>query len=193
MKKCLTRILALCLILALCGGGSGAALAAVKTASEALREVENLIADGRLYDAALACSDGLDDFPSSESDFQKLWDKIADACKKDLPKTGELVRTFRFQGGNELRLKAVSGHAEMTVRDVDSDDFARVFVREGESTTVYLPAGEYEIGYKIGDIWFGDKVGFGDFCESYSYSDTLLIKYTASGGWVTYYYYEFEL
>ncbi len=209
MKKNIMRFLALCLILALCLCAGSAAFAdgkpgvAQKIAKKAsgsddasetvpvLEEVRSLIEAGKMYDAALACDEGYDDYPEYEDDFLALWEEIADTCEKNMPKTQELERTFQFQGGNDLTIDAESGNAEVTIRDLSSKGkpYSRVFVRSGDSITVNLPSGEYEISYKVGDIWFNDKVGFGDFCEEYDLDETLDIPYTSSGGWVTYYSY----
>ena len=198
MNRTLSHILALCLVLALCLSCGGQAFAATTAASKptadaVISDVKKLIEDKKYYDAALKCNDGLEDYPASKKEFSDLWDQIAEACEKDLPKTGELQRTFQYQGGNELNLTAKSGNVEMLVRDVSSKEIVRFFIRENETIKVYVPAGEFELSYKVGDIWFDDTNGFGDFCDSFDYSEHLIFPYTSEGGWVTYYIYTDEL
>lgn len=205
MNRTLSRILAVCLILALClgcgaqafadtkGATKKSAVTAKKDASTVVKDVKKLMDDGKLYDAALACYDGYYDYPDSEKEFEELWDKIAAACEKNLPKTGELERKFKYQGGNTLTMTAKSGHIEMTAVDKDSKESVRVFIREGESFTLYLPAGRFDLSYKVGNIWFDDKVGFGDFCDDYPNAEYLEIKYTSEGGWTTHYNYTWDM
>lgn len=48
-----------------------------------------------------------------------------------------------------------------------------VFIRKGESLTVYLPAGNYKMIQGKGDKWFGEKISFGPN-GTYEQSNTLM-------------------
>lgn len=207
MNKHISRILALCLILALllcCGAQAFAEKTPIKPkasptptpaadAAAALKDVQKLLDDKKLYDAALACYDGYCDYPDRAADFEALWQRIADACAGKMPKTGELKRSFQYQGGNELHVIAASGNVDLTAVDTDSKESVRVFIREGEEFTINLPSGKFDLSFKLGEIWFDDEIGFGDFCEDYPNVQTLDIKYVSDGSWVTYYSYTWEI
>ncbi len=227
MKKTVLRVIALCLLLALCLGGGAMAFAADDSntlpgkggrakpsstprptttaapstttttssgASAALDEVRSLIDARRYYDAALACKKGMDRYPESKSRFNSLMSEISDACRRNLPASGELERTFQYQGGNILCITARSGHVEMTATDVDNPKlFVRFFIRKGETCEVYLPGGRFKLTFKVGDIWFSDSRGFGELCQNGSYRDYLEFPYTEAGGWITNYRYEDEI
>ncbi len=164
----------LCAIM-LTGFSGATALAAKDTAQSALAKAQKLFDSGDYYKSALALRDCLEEFPETEDECEELFDEIAEKCKNKQPKTGELERNFPYYGKNCVRATAVTAPFEMTITDVDNKgQYVRFFVRQYETSEIYLPSGHYYVNIKMGDIWFNNAVGFGEFCESSDFGgDTL--------------------
>lgn len=77
----------------------------------------------------------------------------------------------------------------MTVVDTTSKDYVRAFLRKGDTLVINLTAGKYSISYTTGSTWYDSKTGFGSSGKEYPNLDSLDIKYTVEGGWITYYTY----
>ena len=74
----------------------------------------------------------------------------------------------------------------MTVVNADKpSEYSRFFVREGETGSINLPAGHFDISWNIGHIWFNDEIGFGELGVQDSAG---VMDFTRSdqGGWVQY-------
>ncbi len=142
------------------------------TAQTALDEAKALLEAGEYYEAALL----IRDCPASmKAECDKIMAEIKTALKDIEPKTGEIERNFPFYGKNCVRATAESGPFEMIITDVENENLnTRFYVRQGDTSEVYLPASSYHVLFKQGDIWFGDEIGFGELCESSDFGgDTL--------------------
>ena len=145
---------------------------------------------GDYYAAALDAKACMEGYPDSEAAgaCQEILDDIRSALADKEPKTGELERHFQYQGGNEVHAMALSGPLEMTITDKDHPEhFVRFYVRQGNVSEIYLPAGDYIVSYKLGEIWFGDDIGFGDLCRSVTYDDYLEFHTKQDNAWITNY------
>ena len=145
---------------------------------------------GDTYEAALlakTCQDENPDSSAAEA-CDELLAEIREALADQEPKTGELERTFQIQGRHTARVTAASGAIVMTVADSKKpSDFVRFYIRQGETSEVYLPAGVFDVDFTIGDIWFDDTVGFGELGESYSFSSLLEFEADGDSAWVPVY------
>lgn len=56
------------------------------------------------------------------------------------------------------------------------DTFLSVYIREGDSITVYLPAGQYRIRYATGKKWYGWDELFGPDGDYLTFKETVTIK-----------------
>ena len=143
----------------------------------AIEEAERLFDAGEYYEAALAIRD------CSGQKRGELMDRIAEALKDREPKTGELERNFPFYGKNCVRATAATGPFEMIITDTEDENLnTRFYVRQGDTSEVYLPASSYHVVINKGNIWFGDEIGFGELCESSDFGgDTLNLKSGVKG------------
>ena len=155
---------------------------------DSLKEIERQIEAGEYYEAALAILDCCRQYPDAESACNELMQQIKTALRQNEPKTGELERSFQYQGGNQVCLTAVSGPLEVTIRDANkASSFVRFYVRQNETSQIYLPAGSYTVSYKVGIVWFDNTIGFGEVCSEGAYNGTLEFKYTEDNAWITNY------
>ena len=145
--------------------------------------------DGDYYGAVLTILDCGENAPGSEDDesCSALLAEIVERLGADKPESGtELSRTFLYQGGGLLRLKAESGPTEVLVTDVDDPtEYVRFYVREGETAEINLPASTYHVSYKIGILWFGDGIGFGELCEEGELDEDLPFKTSSDNAWIS--------
>jgi len=203
MKKALTLLPALCLMLALCacgpGGSSSAAPTSAPTAAPtaaptptakptpeptpeptpdpeaaeaALDEVKDLFDHEEYYEAALRIRDCQELYPDTEAAEAagELMDKIAAALKDKEPKTGELERRFPYHGMSIVRATAEHFPFEMTIRDAEDERlYVRFYVRQGDTSEIYLPSAQYHVSIKTGPVWFDDEIGFGELGEASDY------------------------
>lgn len=146
-------------------------------AAAVIDEARGLFDDEAYYEAALRVRDCQELYPDTEAAEagNELMDEIAAALKDKEPKTGELERHFPFYGKNCVRATAQSFPFEMTIRDVeDESQFVRFYVRQGDTSEIYLPSSHYHVLIKAGPVWFGDEIGFGELGESSDFGgDTL--------------------
>lgn len=177
--------------------GDDAAKPAVSTqpksgseADKAMAEAQKLFDAGEYYKAALAIHDCQEDYPGSTAakEGDKLMEQIAKALKGKEPKTGELERHFPFYGMNCVRATAKTGPFEMIITDVEDEKLnTRFYVRKGDTSEVYLPSSHYYVVIKMGDIWFGDDIGFGELCETSDFDgDTLDMTSKSDGRTINY-------
>lgn len=156
--------------------------------ADALDEIQKLIDAGEYYPAAQAVAACRETYPEAGAECDALWQKIKEAVADRRPETGERERTFRYQGGNRVEISSASGDVDLTVTGQDGQGSARYYVREGESVSFYLPCYRFNVAYKVGDIWFDDEIGFGEFCEENS--DSLAFRYAEQPGWVIFHFAE---
>ena len=155
---------------------------------EQLKRAEALIDSGSYYDAALVIAACEETYPGAQTECDELMERIKTALQDGEPKTGELERTFQYQGGNQVQLTALSGPLEVIIRDADkSSSFVRFYVRQYETSLIYLPAGTYTVSYKIGRVWFDDEIGFGELCSEGQYTGELEFKHSEDNAWITNY------
>ena len=146
-------------------------------AQVAIDEAQKLFDAGEYYKAALAILDCQAEYPNSDASQKgdEIMAQIKTTLKDKEPKTGEIERNFPFYGKNCVRATAESGPFEMIITDVENENLnTRFYVRQGDTSEVYLPASSYHVLLKQGDIWFGDEIGFGELCESYDFGDDTL-------------------
>ena len=155
---------------------------------EALAEIQASFDRGEYYAAALAARDCAEDHPSLSDACGGILEQIADKLKDREPKTGELERHFPFYGMNCVRATAKSAPFEMTITDVENaGQFVRFYVRQGETSEIYLPSSHYYVLMKTGDIWFDDDIGFGELCEQEDFDgDTLDMTSRVKGNTMNY-------
>ena len=156
--------------------------------ADALAEIRKLIDAGEYYPAAQAVAACRETYPEAGAECDALWQEIKEAVADRRPETGEMERTFRYQGGNRVEISSASGDVDMTVTGLDGQGSARYYVREGESVSFYLPCYRFSVDYKVGDIWFDDEIGFGEFCEENNGS--LVFRYAEQPGWVIFHFAE---
>lgn len=134
----------------------------------------------------IACEDATED-SDVISTCENMLAQIKSTLKSGEPATGtELERTFQYQGGGEYHVTAESGPVEVTVTDLDnSKQYVRFYVREGETAIIYLPAGRYSVSYNVGYIWFNDRIGFGDYCSTYSIDGEMTYEVKSDNAWIT--------
>ena len=155
-----------------------------------LEEIKGLIAGEEYYDAAKAVVACREKWPESASECDALWQQIKDALADKRPETGEMERTFQYQGGNIVSISSDSGDIDLTITSRGGHGTARYYVREGETANFYVPCYGFDVDYTRGDIWFDDEIGFGEFGESSSYTDGLQFRYMEVPGWVFFHFAE---
>ena len=157
-------------------------------AQDVLAEVQAIFDGGEYYAAALAARDCAENYPSLWDECDEILEKIADKLKDKEPETGELERHFPFYGMNCVHATAESWPFEMTITDVDNPSlFVRFYVRQGDTSEIYLPSSHYYVTIATGDIWFGDDIGFGELGESDDFDgDTLDMTSRAQGNTISY-------
>ena len=148
-------------------------------------EAKKLMGEENYYEAALRLVDCQKEYPDTEAANLggDLLDEIASILKPNEPKTGELERHFPFYGKNCVRATAETWPFEMTIRDVEDESlYVRFYVRQGETSEVYLPSSEYYCMIRQGPIWFNDETGFGDLGTSSNFGgDTLKMTSGVNG------------
>ena len=154
-------------------------------AQVAIDEAQKLFDAGEYYKAALAVRDCQDEYPNSDAAQKgdEMMSKIKTALKDKEPKTGEIERNFPFFGMNCVRATALTAPFEMIITDTEDEKLnTRFYVRQGDTSEVYLPSSFYSVIIRQGDIWFGDEIGFGELCESSDFGgDTLEMKSGVKG------------
>ena len=156
----------------------------------ALEEIKGLTAGEQYYDAAKAIVACREKWPESASECDALWQQIKDALADKRPETGEMERTFKYQGGNIVSISSDSGDIDLTITSRGGHGTARYYVREGETANFYVPCYGFDVDYTRGDIWFDDEIGFGEFGESASYPDGLEFRYMEIPSWVLFHFAE---
>ena len=106
---------------------------------------------------------------------------------REKKETGELERSFRYQGGNMINITSEEGDVELKLTSPNAPGVARYYIREGETASFYLPCYKYDVEYTRGDIWFDDEIGFGEFGETHEYENGLRFKYSDEITWVIFY------
>ena len=155
-----------------------------------LEEIKGLIAGEEYYDAAKAIVVCREKWTESASECDALWQQIKDALADKRPETGEMERSFQYQGGNIVSISSDSGDIDLTITSRGGHGSARYYVREGETVNFYVPCYGFDVDYTKGDIWFDDEIGFGEFGESSSYPDGLQFRYTEVPSWVLFHFAE---
>lgn len=137
------------------------------------------------YDAAMNSQNEADADICERS--EELIEQIRDAVAENEPENGEeLERSFSVSGGGQLRISAQSGPLEMLVEDNDNPkQYVRFYVRHGETGNVYLPGGSYTVTCKLGNIWFDDETGFGEYYDYLALEDPLVFEFNMTGGWIS--------
>jgi hypothetical protein len=92
--------------------------------------------------------------------------KPPDTAASALPPPGTGLLACSFEGipapTLTISTRTGSGHHLLKIEDWDSrQQVALIFVRDGEQTTVHVPAGSYRIKFASGDEWFGVTQRFG--------------------------------
>lgn len=109
-------------------------------------------------------------------------------CTQPLPDTGD----YKVDDGSiELNIYAPDNRPAVFIRlyDSDGDPVAQVFIRSGESETIYVGDGTYTIKVAYGKDWYGLTDMFGDsgtYTQLYNGSDP---EFTFNYG----YWYDLEL
>ena len=140
-----------------------------------LDEVRALMNGGQSYAAfqrLVALEDQYRGEPEHLKACEALFDELDTLLQAAEPASGtEYHRNFPVQGGCVLEVSAFSGPVLVTV----TDEFAvldqkpnpgtvSLYVRQGEQAETHLPAGTYRIRYQVGYRWFGEEIGFGEYC-----------------------------
>ena len=159
-------------------------------AQAAIDEAQKLFDAGEYYKAALAVRDCQAEYPNSDAAQKgdEMMSEIKTALKDKEPKTGEIERNFPFFGMNCVRATALTGPFEMIITDTEDEKLnTRFYVRQGDTSEVYLPSSFYSVIIRQGDIWFGDEIGFGELCESSDFGgDTLDMTSRVKGNTMSY-------
>ncbi len=156
--------------------------------TDALEEIRSLIAEGKYYEAAQAVVACRETYPEAAEECDALWEQIKQDLADRRPETGVMERTFRYQGGNRIEISSEAKDVELTVTSLEGHGYARYYIREGESVTFYLPCYRFSATYNVGEIWFDDEIGFGEFCENRTLDGGLRFKYSDVPGWVVFHF-----
>lgn len=154
-------------------------------AAAVLDEAKALIDGEEYYEAALRILACQTDYPDSEAaaGAAGMLDELAELLKDNQPKTGELERNFPYWGKSCVKAKAESAPFEMIIRDTKNESqYTRFFVRQGDTSEIYLPNGVYTVFIRQGPIWFNDEIGFGELCESSDFGGATLDMGSSSDG-----------
>ena len=157
----------------------------------ALKNIRSLLDQKKYYAAVQALDKCYENYPQAEGECDALLDKLLEAVAAKRPQTGELERTLQYQGRNELRIHAESGDVHITGRDKKTGQYVSYYIREGDSAVIYFPGGTYDLEVEVGNYWFDNVNGFGEYCDSDS--TELDFKYKDDGTWTSYTWYEFTI
>lgn len=162
---------------------------AEKEAESYVEKAKNSISNHDYYEAMKAIDSCRKKYPNSTaaSECGTLVSQIEKALKNKEPKNGTtLERTFQYMGGCALRVTAKSGPVVVTISDKSNPNaYASIYVRKGQTADVTVTGGTYRVNYKIGSVWFNDRIGFGDLYEAGSFKDDFVFKVETTVGWVS--------
>ncbi len=174
-----------------------------ETDDSELSHIRTLIADRRYYDAfkEMRAFEEANSDPGKIAVCEELFGELDRMLEEIEPASGtELVRSFQIQGGGELEIAAWSGPVFVTVIDAVAEmqgesepDYVSFYVRQNESGIIHVPPGTYRICYQVGYRWFGDDVGFGEFCTEGELEEPLVFDFYMDGGWASYSKYKITL
>ena len=160
-----------------------------------LDEVRALMNGGQSYAAfqrLVALEDQYRGEPEHLKACEALFDELDTLLQAAEPASGtEYHRNFPVQGGCVLEVSAFSGPVLVTV----TDEFAvldqkpnpgtvSLYVRQGEQAETHLPAGTYRIRYQVGYRWFGEEIGFGEYCTE-GELEPLEFDFYMNGDWAS--------
>ena len=126
----------------------------------AYEKAEALFAEGDYYEAYVK-------FKALEgSNVEGIPDlsERAQACLQDFPEHGvTYTHPDYVSSAVPLTINNRSGNTYFKIYNDSGDVLVMtIFIREGNSITVTLPAGTYQMNEAHGDLWFGEKDMFGD-------------------------------
>ncbi len=162
--------------------------------SNTLTSVKTLIASGDYYIAfqkIVALEAEYSESPEQLAECEALFSELDALLQKIEPESGtELSRTFSVLGGCVLEIHAFSGPVLVTVTDEyaamegnPNPSEVSLYVRQGETGQTYLPAGTYRIRYLVGYRWFGNTIGFGEYCTAGELEEPQVFDFYTSGQW----------
>ena len=94
-------------------------------------------------------------------DYEDASDR-ADACVQDLPQSGDYA--MDAGSASSLTIEApTSGDSSVYLKiyDLDGNTVGKVFIRAGESATIYIDGGSYMMKVAYGTEWYGEIDLFG--------------------------------
>ncbi len=157
--------------------------------------IRALLGEGRYYEAFQRMLDYEQSHtaPEEVAACEALFGELDALLREIEPTSGtELARSFAVQGGGVLEVSAWSGPALVTVTDANAvpqpelaPAFVRFYVRQGEQAEIHLPAGSYRVRYEVGYRWFGEEVGFGEYCTEGELDEPLLFDFYLDSGWAS--------
>lgn len=108
----------------------------------------------------------------------------------DAPKSGTVFYPFKYTDDyvSELRVETEgSGYYYLKLRNLNTNrDDVIFFIKGGESETVKVKLGEYEILYARGDKWYGVSDLFGENTEYFKANESFKFELDENGnifGW----------
>ena len=83
---------------------------------------------------------------------------------KEMPVSGTVIIGQKRDWGNTITIDNSSSSQSYYIKLKNSaaEDVISFFVRAGESATVHVPGGRYQVFFACGDEWFGPEYHFGD-------------------------------
>lgn len=95
------------------------------------------------------------------------------------PKTCVLVGTSNSSKGMAFKIHTPANYDSHYIKIIDTstgEPFMKIYIREGDTITVYLPVGSYRIRYATGEHWYGYDELFGTDGEYFKFNEVVKIK-----------------
>lgn len=95
------------------------------------------------------------------------------------PKTCVLAGTSDSSKGMAFKIHTPANYDSHYIKIIDTstgEPFMKIYIREGDTITVYLPVGSYRIRYATGEHWYGYDELFGTDGEYFKFNEVVSIK-----------------
>lgn len=147
--------------------------------------------DAKDYEQAvymMQAADELYEGSSRPEPYTKLKENLEKALSKIRPTNGRVLKNKGVTGGYS-RLVVISEDKDLLVKLVNTEDsnkYALLYVRAGETASFPILTGYYTLTYTAGDYWFGEDSKFGETGVYLRLDEVLDYSLAFSGNTVTY-------
>lgn len=162
-------------------------------AQSSLKLAESAYTRGDQYTAMKLLKEMEEEYSQTE-EYLTLLNKITAKLTGNRPSNGAKFSDKIAWGWCELRVTAAS--YDMCVKVVSTenkDNCTMFFIRSGETASVKLANGTYDVYFTYGEYWFDKTVGFGDDASYGGITGRLSLNSWISGNMVYYYRYDLDL